>query len=107
MPMDERDHDYDLRQLALLEAQLSQFESGQIQLAYLIRGLDALLNCLRTVDQGWKGTFKSEWWTLEQVYAVALDRKTNPLSPENLPMVNGAVQALKRLVAEQRQDRKS
>jgi len=58
-----------------MQLQLDQFEAGTITLSHLIAGLNALLACVRTLGKDWKDAFTSEWWTLEQVHAVALDRK--------------------------------
>lgn len=90
--------DYDFRQLCLMEEQLSQFESGKIELPHLISGMKSLRDCLRTIDEHWKKTFTGEWWTLEQVYAVALDRKKSTLSLEDLSLIRDAIANLKALV---------
>jgi hypothetical protein len=92
------DFDYDLRQITLMEEQLSQFESGRITLSHLITGLNALQNCLRTVSRDWKKVFTGEWWTLEQVHAVSLNRKETMMSSEDLALVKGAVDNLRKLI---------
>lgn len=99
MDIPESDFDYDFRQLTLMEEQLSQFESGEIKLPHLISGLKSLRGCLRTIDEGWKKKFTGQWWTLEQVYAVALDRKKTAFSLEDLALIKEAVTNLKTLVA--------
>lgn len=99
MDIPESNFDYDFRQLTLIEEQLSQFEKGEIKLPHLISGLESLRDCLRTIDEDWKKKFTGEWWTLEQVHAVALDRKKTAFSPEDLALIREAVTNLKALVA--------
>jgi hypothetical protein len=99
----EPDPDYDLRQIALMEEQLSQFEAGRIALPHLIAGLKALLSCMRTLGQDWKESFQKEWWTLEQVHAVALDRKETVLSLEDLTLIKEATGNLRTLIADVRE----
>ena len=48
----------------------------------------------------WKEAFQSEWWTLEQVYAVALDRGQDPMSGEGGAMVREATARLRDLLAD-------
>jgi hypothetical protein len=95
----ESNFNYDFRQLSLMEEQLSQFESNKIKLPHLISGLKSLRDCLRTIDEDWKKKFTGEWWTLEQVYAVAIDRKKTNLSSEDLTLVKEAIGNLRILVA--------
>jgi hypothetical protein len=95
----ESNFDYDYRQLSLMEEQLSQFDTESIKLPHLISGLKSLRDCLRTVDEDWEKKFTGEWWTLEQVHAVALDRKETTLSSEGLALVKEAVVNLKKLVS--------
>lgn len=96
--MADTDHDYDLRQVDLMESQILRFEAGEISLGQLISNLDSLLLCLKTVDQDWKDSFKSEWGTLEQVYAVALYRKQMSLPPDQEKLIHEALGNLKKLI---------
>jgi len=98
MDKTESSSDYDFRQLSLMEEQLYQFESGKIKLAHLIVGLKSLRDCLRTIDEDWEMKFTAEWWTLEQVHAVALDRKKATFSVEDLALIKDAVTNLKALI---------
>lgn len=40
----------------------------------LIDDLRSLAEALEFPSRSWKDDFMSEWWTLEQVYAVGIDR---------------------------------
>jgi hypothetical protein len=91
---------YDKRQYNLMIEHLRRFEEGASDLSSLIGGLDALLECLEAPDEEWKQRFWSEWWTLEQVYAVALERGQTELSAEEQALVNQAVNNIKQLLAE-------
>jgi hypothetical protein len=98
LQMDKSEYEYDFRQLLLMGDQLTQFTVGKISLAHLISGLNALVNCLRTVDQTWRDKFKSEWGALKQIYANALERQEGALTPEDSVLVNEAVATLQALV---------
>lgn len=91
---------YDQRQFSLMIEHLRRFEEGASDLSSLIAGLDALLNCLEAPDEEWKQRFRSEWWTLEQVYAVALHHGQTELPAEEEVLVNQAVTNMKQLLAE-------
>ena len=93
------DNNFDLRQLEAMRLQLTQFETRTITLSHLIAGLKALLASMRTFGKDWKETFESEWWTLEQVYAVALDRKKTELSPEEDALIKEATGKLRTVVS--------
>jgi len=107
-PMNESDSnfDYDLRQIVLMEEQLSQFESGSLTLSHLVAGLKSLQNCLRTVNEDWKKNFVSEWWTLEQVHAVALDRQKTEFSSADLALLKEATANLRALTASAKEELK-
>jgi hypothetical protein len=92
--------EYDKRQYDLMAEHLRRFEEGSSNLGTLVAGLDSLMACLEAPDQEWIQRFRSEWWTLEQVYAVALDRGKTELSAEDEALVNEAVAKMKQLLAE-------
>jgi hypothetical protein len=100
--MSTNDKDYDQRQLELMQLQLDQFEAGTINLSHLITGLNALLASVQTLGKDWKEAFKSDWWTLEQVHAVALDRKKTALSSEDHLLIKEAISHLRTLIASPR-----
>jgi len=51
---------------------LSEYRAGNLSLRRLIDALDSVWNSLET--SGWRDEFRGHWWTLEQIYSVALDR---------------------------------
>jgi len=65
---------YNCRQFKLMEERIELFEQDKINFGQLICDLRSLLDCLKEVDEEWKNNFHSEWFVLEQVYAVALNR---------------------------------
>ncbi|WP_215847742.1 MULTISPECIES: hypothetical protein [Pantoea] len=71
--------DYDLRQLELMRGILKAYDAEKISLSDVINKLEGLFECLQFSDNEWKTDFHTHWFTLEQVYAVALDRN-EPLS---------------------------
>jgi hypothetical protein len=90
--------DYNQQQYQLMEKYLYQFEQGHLELDRLINVLEALLETLQSPDSTWKENFRSEWWTLEQIYAVACDRKEAYLSQESENLITEAVGNMKSLL---------
>ena len=58
-----------------------------------------LLEALENSDQEWKDNFRSEWWTLEQVYAVACDRKESHFSSESQALIDETIENIKALLS--------
>ena len=83
--------EYDARQLSLMDEKISQFRNGEIDFGVLVQDLEALLNALESADFGWKTAFHDEWFNLEQVYAVALDRGDNAVVLENEELISSTL----------------
>ena len=92
--------DHDKRQLLLMKEQIASFEAGSLHLGYLVRDLEALNDSLQSVPESWREAFHQEWWTLEQVFAVGLDRNEERLCEENLRLVEEAIRNMKRLLVQ-------
>jgi hypothetical protein len=82
----------DQKQYRLMSEFLNDFKQGNLQLSSLIDILDALLEALQDFDERWKENFRSEWWTLEQVYAVARDRNSNSVLEENKNLIDESIE---------------
>ena|SRR2546426_9965319 len=90
--------DYDNRQYRRMLDQMHDFESKRIDLKHLINGMESLLCALEETDAGWKSEFQSKWGVLEEVYAVAVDRKRQ-LNQDDWKLINAAVEGMKQLIA--------
>ncbi|MDE5088409.1 MAG: hypothetical protein O4805_15240 [Trichodesmium sp. St16_bin2-tuft] len=90
--------DSDDRQYQLINSYIKEFEEGKLNLRSLIQTLSELLESLTTTDLKWKDAFQSEWWTLEQVYAVAIDRGEAKLGLESQDLVEEAIGNMKHLL---------
>ncbi|WP_394828245.1 hypothetical protein [Pendulispora albinea] len=91
----------EIRQYALMKDKLLEFNDGKLPLSNLIDSLRALLDNVEEVSSQWRESFGQHWWTLEQVYAVALDRGNLEALPiESKVLVAEAVTELRRLVDE-------
>jgi hypothetical protein len=55
-----------------IAVKLADYRNGQTSLAQLVNDLDAIWNDLPLSE--WRDEFRGHWWTLEQVYAVGIDR---------------------------------
>ncbi len=92
---------YDRRQYELMLDRLRAFARGAMSLRKLVEDLRSLADALERPAPVWKEDFLSDWWTLEQVYAAAIDRdELDRLPAESQILVDGAVAALNRKVVE-------
>ncbi len=89
---------YDERQYTLMRNFIHEFEQGNLKIAKLIDNLSGLLDCLEQAEEEWRNAFKSEWWTLEQVYAVACYRGEKILTYESEALVYEAIDNMKSLL---------
>ena len=88
------------RPYLLIRKCLQQFDNNELTFDRLINELEAVLETFPNSDEKWKDKFKNEWWTLEQVYAVACDRGETTLNPENENLVYETLENMKNLLKE-------
>jgi hypothetical protein len=94
------DFEYDLRQYELMRDRLEAYEAGVISLHKLIEDLRGLLEALENASPTWRDDFRSNWWTLEQIYAAAIDRKQlEQLTAESHPLITETLHSLHELVS--------
>ena len=93
--------EYDQRQYQLMAKSVQQFKEGELDIYNLISIIEALLDVLQMADEKWKDDVRNEWWTLEQVYAVAVHKGQTTLSPEDIDLVLEAVENIDTLVIPQ------
>ena len=86
------------RPYLLIRKCLQQFDNNELTLDRLIHELEVLLETFPNSDEKWKDKFRSEWWTLEQVYAVACDRGETTLNPESENLVHETLNNMKELL---------
>jgi hypothetical protein len=87
----------DQRLHSLASASLTGYRSGAMSLRRLIDDLDVVWNGLPATE--WSEEFRGHWWTLEQVYAVALDRgELGTLPADARADIEEAVGELERLL---------
>lgn len=76
---------------------LSAYQAGGTSLRRLIDTLDAIWSGFEPSE--WRDEFREHWWTLEQIYAVALDRgDLADLSSDDTREIGDAVNELEILV---------
>lgn len=89
--------DRDQRSCVLAVNMIVDYKAGKISLKRLVDGLDDVWNYLDVFT--WSEEFRGRWWTLEQIYAVALDRgELDSLSPESLVALEEAIAGIKSLL---------
>lgn len=92
--------EYDQRQLHLMSEYIKEFEQGKLKLESLIDTLEALIVSLQTTPASWKDAFESEWWTLEQLYAVALEQSETNLLSSSRDTIDETIVNMKHLLGE-------
>ena len=76
---------------------IARFRSGEIPLSELVDRLDTAWNDIAPSD--WRDDFRGHWWTLEQVYAVAIDRgELNSLPPDAVADIAEAIGGIESLL---------
>jgi hypothetical protein len=76
---------------------LAGYKAGRVPLRALIDDLDIVWNGLPS--SSWSDEFRGHWWTLEQIYAAALDRgELSSLSSDSLEAIDEATTAIEALV---------
>ncbi|MCH9628166.1 MAG: hypothetical protein S4CHLAM2_18210 [Chlamydiales bacterium] len=79
---------------------IRMFEKNEISIGKLIADLRALLDCLNDMNQDWINRFYSEWFTIEQVHAAALDRGGIEKVEKGKKLIDISVKNLKSLISE-------
>jgi hypothetical protein len=87
----------DQRLRALATDVLADYKAGKISLRRLIDDLDTVWDGVTPSD--WSDEFRGHWWTLEQIYATALDRgELDSLSSASLVAIEEATIGLETLL---------
>ncbi|MEM7314138.1 MAG: hypothetical protein AAF497_13405 [Planctomycetota bacterium] len=86
------------RQVELMIRLVDAFIAEQLELGDLVRDLEALQAELQETDKAWRESFRDNWWNLEQVHAVGLDRDYETTLSENEQLVSESVRAIKELL---------
>ncbi len=90
----------DQKQYQLMKNYIEQYENGSLKLDRLINLLDALIEVLETPQPDWKENFRSEWWTLEQIYSLELETGNQSLEIESQNLIKDTIFNLKSLLKE-------
>jgi hypothetical protein len=91
-------HINDKNQYQLMKKYIEEFEDRKLRLDELIKNLEEIIESFKITEQKWKDLFHSEWWTLEQIYAVALYREEKILDTESHNSVYEAIDNMKSLL---------
>ena len=77
---------------------LQGYRSGRVTLRRLIDDLDEVWSHVPKSE--WSEHFRSQWWVLEEIYAVALDRRElDQLSLDDQKSIGTALDELGRLLS--------
>jgi hypothetical protein len=93
-------NEYDQRQLARMRDKMDLYERRAISLGSLVDDLDGLLRALQGVHKPLRSAMRKEWTRLEEVRAVALDRRHQTLDRQAQDLVAAAVRELRQLIAQ-------
>lgn len=92
--------DYDSRQFNLMIEKLNAFEEKAIDFSHLVSSLDGLQSALKDVNTQWRNSFLKQWGVLEDVHAEILDRNLKEIPDGYMPLIKGALDEIRRLIAE-------
>ncbi|MFI1017801.1 hypothetical protein [Streptomyces sp. NPDC020965] len=77
---------------------IEKYQSGGITLRKLIDDLDAIWSNL--TQSAWSESLRSQWWVLEEIYAVALDQgDLEKLPREDQQAIEGALDEMVQLLS--------
>jgi hypothetical protein len=91
---------FDYNPIKLMMDSISEFENEKIDLCALIKTLYRLIESLQNLNSQWQDSLQSEWWTLEEIYSVAVDRGEIVLDIEGENLVREAIENMKSLLNE-------
>ena len=83
-----------------MKQQLNRFNREELGLSGLIGDLEFLLNAIESLPQDWKKDVHREIGTLEEVYAVFLDRGHEELDAQSRDLVSSSVEKLENKLME-------
>lgn len=86
------------RQLTLASEVLKGYRDQGPKLDAVIADLDALWSEFRLQSDEWLNVYRGHWWSLEQVYAVVLDRELDRIPEDHRVLVDEAIDQLGFLV---------
>lgn len=92
------DRDLDRNLLREMRLSLRANPLDTASLGRLVAALESLFALLVGVDETWKRRFVGGWASLEEVFAVMLDRKRDTLDDEGVSIVGAAMSDLRTLV---------
>ncbi|MBR7715687.1 hypothetical protein [Acinetobacter nosocomialis] len=101
-------NEHNERQYNLMLDMIFEFKKEKIGIKQLILSLKSLCNTLESVPESWKNSFNEEWFTLETVYALALDRQEESLdkkfilTSEEINIINNTLVNLQNLISERK-----
>lgn len=86
--------EYDSRQLRKMKRQLASFKAGDLSLPALIGDLEFLLNAMESIPIEWKRGIHEQIATLEEVYAITLDRGLAHTDELGMSLIKEAIKNL-------------
>jgi hypothetical protein len=81
-----------------MRSALDDFDARRISLEQLVETLRPLYVALEEPSHEWKAAIEQEWWALEEVHAVSLDRDQDPSRGQLGLVVSGAIKRLRELL---------
>ena len=86
--------------LQKIGALIDSYEQGSISQASFLHELDALLGALELAEISWRDALKSEWWSIEQVFAASKEPDLKPSDEQAGMIIRVALSNMRKLLAE-------
>ncbi|OGT04882.1 MAG: hypothetical protein A2Z65_12955 [Gallionellales bacterium RIFCSPLOWO2_02_58_13] len=77
---------------------IDDYQSKSLGISQLISDLEGLHNFLDHPDENWINNFYQYWMPLEEIYAVALDRKQSEFDEHSQTIIGQSLGKLKELI---------
>ncbi|ENU43382.1 hypothetical protein [Acinetobacter seifertii] len=101
-------NEHNERQYNLMLEIISDFKKEKIGIKQLILSLKSLFNALESIPETWRNSFNEEWFTIETIYALALERQEESLdkkfilTSEEINIINNTLVNLQNLISERK-----
>jgi hypothetical protein len=83
-----------------MDAAITQFDAGRLTFRGMLDRLETCVDHLSDQDPVWTDTFRREWGRMEVAYAVAASKGLKTIPQDDMPVIDMALAAMKRLIAD-------
>ncbi len=64
----------------------------------ITKSLEELLSSLKNIDDDWKTAFQTEWWELELISAILMDKEIDEISETGKQKISQALENMQAMI---------